>query len=385
MYYARLQWFLLFPICLGSMLFAQSTATGTVAGAERQSKASVVASSTHLSDLVLPEGITSWGGNLYIGTYNVVNPNKSRVFVLTAEGELLNEIGGKRGEELIGSGALLGLTIDKRTGDLFVGANFNSQIIRVQNPGSSHPSVSLYAQLPAGAGPEDLNFGPQGRLYSSDSNLGVIWSFPAGGGSHDLEIGPLGSGARHSDKGLFASPVTGLSPNGIVFSADQRRLFVANTYTDSLIVFDVGTDGHISSDGKLFARFHNDDLEIYPSGFDALVLPGTRLGFSASTPVNGPDGLALDADGNIWVASIFGDNLTVIDSTDGHVIRTLGSSASASNGLLNMPAGMTFIGDKVYNTNLGLFADGTHGNPLLPFTIVRQSAGVDGQGGNGNQ
>jgi sugar lactone lactonase YvrE len=94
-------------------------------------------------------------------------------------------------------------------------------------------------------------------------------------------------------------------------------------------------------------------------------LPDTRIGFSASTPVNGPDGLALDEDGNIWVASILGDNLTVLDPNDGHVIRTVGSSAESSKGLLKMPAGMTFIGQDVYNTNLGLFADGTHGNPLL--------------------
>jgi sugar lactone lactonase YvrE len=65
--------------------------------------------------------------------------------------------------------------------------------------------------------------------------------------------------------------LSGLSPNGILFSADSRRLFVANTYQDSIIVFDVDANGRISSDGRLFARFPNNDLEVYPSGFDGLV------------------------------------------------------------------------------------------------------------------
>ena len=45
---------------------------------------------------------------------------------------------------------------------------------------------------------------------------------------------------------------------------------------------------------------------------------------------------------------------------------------------------MTFIGEDVYNTNLGLFADGTHGNPLLPWTVSRHNANTHGFGSNGN-
>jgi hypothetical protein len=49
-----------------------------------------------------------------------VNPTTSRIFVFNTSGRLLNEIGGNPGEELVGNGALLGLTIDKQTGDLYV-------------------------------------------------------------------------------------------------------------------------------------------------------------------------------------------------------------------------------------------------------------------------
>jgi hypothetical protein len=354
----------------------------------------VVTSSDVVGGLVLPEGITSFDHKLYIGTYNVISPSDSRIFVLDPDtGTLLNTIGGKPGEELVSAGALLGLTIDKRTGDLYAGNNFTGELVRIKNPGGKHPKVSLYAQLPAGAGPEDLNFNGNGVLYSSDSNLGVVWAVYSNG-SYEEVIGPSGSGAQHSDNGLFnAFGITGLAPNGIVFSADYRTLYVANTYQDSIIAFDVDRNGHVSSDGRIWAQNINDDLQQYPSGFDVLVFGTTHLGASANTPINGPDGLALDEDGNVWAASILGDNLTVLNGRNGHVIRTVGKSAATQGGLLNMPAGMTFIDNEVYNTNLGLFADGsTHNvngtdftNAALPWTVTRQYAGVEGAGGNGNQ
>lgn len=174
----------------------------------------------------------------------------------------------------------------------------------------------------------------------------------------------------------------GLAPNGIVFSADQRRLFVANTFDDSIAVFDVGSHGHVVSDGRLFARRTNDAYQVYPSGFDVLVTPQTRFGAVANTPLNGPDGLALDAEGRVWVCSIFGDNLTVLDPNSGAVLRKLGSSAATEGGVLNSPAGLTFVGDEVLVTNLGIFNGAP--NPVVRHTVARLQAGLMGVGGNGN-
>ena len=337
----------------------------------------------HTPTLVLPEGITASQGKVYVGKYNVFQPFDSRILVFNEQGRLLNTLGGKPGEELVGAGALLGLTIDPGTGDLYSANNTSGQVVRIQRPGSARPRVSLFGQLPiSGAGPEDLNFGPAGRLYSSDSNLGLVWSFEPSGGDAVLEIGPPGSGARFSDKGLFASAVPGPAPNGIVFSADQRRLFVANTFDDSIAVFDVDSHGHVASDGRLFARRANDAYQVYPSGFDVLVTPQTRFGAVANTPLNGPDGLALDAAGRLWVCSIFGDNLTVLEPNSGAVLRKLGSSAATEGGVLNSPGGLTFVGDEVPVTNLGIFNG--EPNTVLPYTVARLQAGVKGFGGNGN-
>lgn len=344
---------------------------------------STFASSDSIPLLQFPEGITSWDNRIYVATFNVNSPSDSRIFVFNAAtGKLLNTLGGQPGQELISAGALLGLTIDRNTGDLYVAANFTGNILKVHNPESNNPQVSVYATYPAGGGPEDLVFGRDGTLFASDSNLGMVYSIPPGGGSITKVIGPAGSGAQVSDNGLFASPVQGLSPNGIVFSQNWRTLYVANTWSDSVLAFDVDSSGHVTGNGRVFAQNPNPDLEEYPTGFDGLVQPNTKIGPSASTPLNGPDGLALDSTGHIWVASILGDNLTVLDS-HGNIVTTFGTSAVTAHGLLNNPAGMTFVGTTVYCSNLGIFT-GLAGTPNLPFRIVSFEVGVSGAGGNGN-
>ena len=356
----------------------------------------VFASSTNNALLQYPEGITSWQGVVYTATYNVVNPSDSRIFAFNANnGQLINTIGGNSRQGLVSAGALLGLTINTTTGDLYAAANFTGQILRIHNPTSPNAQVSVYATVPSGGGPEDLVFYKDGTLLSSDSNLGVIYAIPPGGGKVITLIGPPGSGALTSDNGLLFSGnscaggyVAGLSPNGIVFSKNWKTLYVANTWADSIIAFDVTDAGHMSNP-HIFAQMVNNDLEEYPTGFAALLhrppppqcATATYGTSAASTPLNGPDGLALDTNGNIWVASNLGDNLTVLDP-NGNVVVTYGTSEVTQGGLLNQPSGMTFVGMTVYCSNLGIFT-GLAGT-ISTFTLVAFNAGVTGAGGNGN-
>lgn len=341
-----------------------------------KSSGTVFASSNTVPLLQFPEGITSWNNKVYVATYNVNAPSSSRIFVFNADnGKLLSTIGDKPGQELVSANILLGLTIDHKTGDLYAGANGAGQILHIQNPASNTPKISVYATYPNGGGPEDLVFFKDGTLFASDSNLGGVYAIPPGGGTVNTVIAPSNA--------LLSAPVAGLTPNGVIFSQDWHTLYVANTYADSVIAFRVNDAGQITDNGRLFAQNINHDLEEYPTGFDALVLPDTKIGASASTPLNGPDGLALDSKGRIWVASNLGDNLTVLDPKSGKVVTTFGTSAVTQKGLLNQPSGMTFVGNKVYCSNLGIFT-GLAGSPNLPFTIVSFDAGVSGAGGNGN-
>ena len=362
------------------LLFSQTLVTlaATIPGRGR-----VFASSNTIPLLQFPEGITNWQGKIYVGAYNVATPTNSRIFVFNDKGRLLCQLGGQPGQQLISSGQLLGLTINRNTGDLFASANGTGNILRIHNPGCSHPAVSVYATYPGtGGGPEDMAFNKQGTLYASDSNRGLVYAIPPGGGSIHLVIGPSGSGAPINDKGLLQSPVAGLTPNGVVFSLDYRTLYIANTWADSVVAFDVNTQGRVTGNARIFAQHLNPDLEEYPTGFTGLIQKNTKIGPSASTPLNGPDGLALDSQGRVWVASNLGDNITVLDCR-GHVVKTYGTSAVTAHGLLNQPASLTFAGSSVYTTNLSIFT-GLAGKPKLPFTVVSFDVGVTGAGGNGN-
>lgn len=365
-------------VLCGAFLGAQHIIPGQrVHAASTSQPGTTFASSSTTPLLQFPEGITSWNNKVYVATYNVNAPTDSRIFIFNASnGQLIRTIGGQPGQQLVSANILLGLTVNPSTGDLFVAANGAGEILRIQNPViNANPQISVYATYPSGGGPEDLAFFKDGTLFASDSNLGAVYSIPPGGGTVNTVI--------PSSNPLTTSPVEGLSPNGIVFSQDWHTLYVANTYSDSITAFGVNDAGQLTDSGHTFAQNLNDDLEEYPTGFDALVLPDTKIGASASTPLNGPDGLALDSKGRIWVASNLGDNLTVLDPTTGKVVTTFGTSAVTQNGSLNQPAGMTFVGNTVFCTNLGIFT-GLAGTPNIPFSVVSFNVGVSGAGGNGN-
>jgi hypothetical protein len=113
----------IFSTCLALIgIMASACATLSAQSANNDQSERVIASSTHFSNLVLPEGITSYNNHIYIGAYNVITPSAPRIFVFDTEGQLINEIGGNPGEQLVGSGALLGLTIDQQNGHLYVAA-----------------------------------------------------------------------------------------------------------------------------------------------------------------------------------------------------------------------------------------------------------------------
>jgi sugar lactone lactonase YvrE len=335
--------------------------------------------------LQYPEGLTSWKNFLFVGTYNIANPTQTRVFVFDlTNGHLINTLGATPATQLISQGADLGLTINPATGDLFVNANQAGNVLRVQHPTLPNAAASIYASYPTNTpfppGPEDMAWdNTTGWLYDSDSNNGFIYAIPPGGGTPILMFGPAGSGARYSDNGLFAQhvPGGGLSPNGLVFSLDYKTLYAANTDADSILAIPFGADGMPTGQIHTLAQNLNNDLMVDPSGFESLRFPDTRIGISAGTPLNGPDGLAIDALGNIWAANAFSDSLTIVDPATGRIEGSIGSSAATSNGLLDQPASLTFAGGRVYVTNLNLFGNA--------WGVTSFAVGVPGAGGNGNR
>lgn len=134
----------------------------------------------------------------------------------------------------------------------------------------SDGKLSLYADLStlAAGTIDDMIVDGQGRAYVGD--LGFNLPPPEGRGAvgRILLVMPDGSARVVADGLRF--------PNGIAVSSDHRRLVVAEMDGACLADYDVAPDGSLSLRGRL-----------------------GRIG--------DPDGICLDRDGSVWVASFTGD------------------------------------------------------------------------------
>ncbi|MFC4256021.1 hypothetical protein GRI97_12175 [Altererythrobacter xixiisoli] len=129
--------------------------------------------------------------------------------------------------------------------------------------------------------PNDLALARTGDIYFSDPGVAP----PAGtrASSPPVQTGFY----RLSPRGavtLIADDIP--RPNGVALSADEKTLYVADSWGEHLIAYDVARDGSVSGRGN-FARLAG--FKTTPDG-----------------PVSGADGIAVDATGRVYVASSAG-------------------------------------------------------------------------------
>ena len=151
--------------------------------------------------------------------------------------------------------------------------------------------------------PNDATFRRNGDLYFTDPAYGLEkqWDDPA------REI-PFAGVYRRSVSGeitLLTDQMT--RPNGIAFSPDQKRLYVAQSDEKAAIwrVFDVNGDGTITNGRVLF---------------DATSMVGSRKGL--------PDGLKIDTEGNLWAT---GPGGVLVLSPEGKHLGTIVTGQATSN------------------------------------------------------
>jgi sugar lactone lactonase YvrE len=282
-------------------------------------------------------------GNIYAPTFGF-NANGEittapSLFVISPNGKIIRKV------TIANSGPhVLGLRFNPVTHALWVLDFGNGNVLNVDpNSGSS----SILASLGSGAGINALTFDASGNGYVSASFAAVIYKIPSGGGSFSTwKADPLlGNGG-----GSLTPP---FGANGVEFSNDRTKLFVANTAFHQIIQIAVNSDGSAGA------------ASIYVSG------------------INAPDGIAIDRQGNMWICANQEDEIVVLDPT-GKVIAKLGDFGGIdehgiAKGLL-FPASLAFSkdGGTLYVSNLTLYlpyADGFPGNIAIDSPWMLQVKG----------
>src|SRR5260370_5803890 len=115
--------------------------------------------------------------------------------------------------------------------------------------------------------PNDIVYAIDGSIYFSD-----LLPRSAAGKSLLYQITPKG--------GLRVASEECVGPNGVALSPNQQKLYVADSRSRNVRVFDIAADGTFRS-GRIFADLKSDS-------------PGV------------PDGLKTDESGNVWVAAAGG-------------------------------------------------------------------------------
>lgn len=277
-----------------------------------------------------PEAIThDTDGNLYVSTLG-----SGEIHQYDRRGKLLSSIVVSPS-----SGLLLDLGFHPDTGELLVIDFGARQVLRV-DPLSGQSM--LFSAIPGdNAIPNVITFDRQGYVYVSDSAQGTIWRIAAMGG-------PAQAWLRHPLLTTHNYPP--FAANGIDFNHDQSVLYVANTGEDTVIKVPVMADGRA----------------------------GTPVVLTHS--VNSPDGLIVDEQDNILVASNHGNHIMVLDPT-GTAIAVYGdfdgiSKKGIVKGLLS-PSDLVKIGDDIFVTNFALdvstFGLPTHATSAYTQQVKRYS------------
>ena len=137
-------------------------------------------------------------------------------------------------------------------------------------------------------GPNDLAFGPDGRLYFTESGSEQDFRFDVRSPGRLFAVAPTGAGEM-----LLERP--GVYPNGIAFDAG-RRLY----WTESM--------------AHRICRLDN----------------GEPVTFCQLSDAHVPDGMAFAADGRLFVATTVSGGVTVI-SPDGEVLEEINLGEHATN------------------------------------------------------
>jgi len=262
-----------------------------------------------------PEGMTVGpDGNIYATTlgFSAKGPvgGPGHLYEFAPDGTLLRDL---RIPEA--TSQLLGIAFHPITHAVLV---IDSGAGVVREVGLEHGVSKVFMTVTGQSLLNGMTFDAAGNVYVTDSAQGIIWVVGPNGGAASVWL---------SDKLLTTTGTPGFGANGIVFNHDDTMAYITNTGNRTIVSVPV-------SGGKA----------------------GTPSVFVNS--INGPDGIAMDPAGNLWVCANQNDEIVVLDPT-GKAIARLGDFYGVVNGVpqgLLYPTSPAFSkdGKTLYVSNLAL-------------------------------
>ncbi len=238
--------------------------------------AGVVAAGTPIE--LIKEGFNGTEGPVALpdGSFAFTETPASRITRITPDGAISTLLEHSNGAN--------GLAINAE-GDIYAVQVADPKVGIVYPPQRARTLAARYDGAPFGR-PNDIVLDRKGGVYFTDS--GVNPPAPGAAPAPQPAEKPAKPAVYHiSSEGALTRLAADIErPNGIQLSPDEKTLYVANTFGEYVLAYDILGDGKVGP-RRNFARLE---------GFRKTETGGT----------SGADGLAVDADGRVYVASTVG-------------------------------------------------------------------------------
>mgnify|MGYP002777007989 CR=1 FL=1 len=201
----------------------------------------------------------------------VCNASGNYLLFCDAQGDAIHKLAAKDRVEIFRqpAGNASGLAFDPQ-GRLVACENRDRRITRTEVDGSITVLADRYEGKRFNS-PNDLTIRSDGSIYFTDPPYGL----PEMSQGKELEFNGV---YKISPDGQLSLQVKDLAlPNGLVFSPDEKRLYINDSATRTIYCFDVQPDGTLTSD-RVFAQMTGDSDD-----------------WNA-------DGMAIDTEGNVYSA-----------------------------------------------------------------------------------
>ena len=237
--------------------------------------AGVVAAGTPIE--LIKEGFTGTEGPVALpdGSLIFTETTANRVTRIAADGSTSTFVEGSNGANGLGLAA---------NGDLYAVQVLKPRVGIIFPSPKARTLADNFEGAPFGR-PNDLVVDKQGNVYFTDSGANP----PPAGSTAPAPAANTAKPAvyRISNKGELKRLAWDIErPNGIQLSPDDKVLYVANTYGEHLLAYDIAADGSVGP-RRNFAK-----------------LDGWKKTDTGGT--SGADGLAVDDQGRVYVASTVG-------------------------------------------------------------------------------